>query len=301
MISTARITKTSKTIPDNAVFSILIPSWNNLDYLKNCIESIRKNSSFHHQIIVHINEGHDGTVEWVSQQNDLDYTFSAENIGVCYALNICRGLVATNYIVYMNDDMYVCPDWDKHLLEEVQNIGHPYFFLSATAIEPFPGNNCTLFGDYGNSLANFNEQKLLEEYASFTKDDWQGATWPPNIVHVSVWDMVGGYSTEFHPGFYSDPDFSMKLWQAGIRLFKGVNKSRVYHFGSKSTVRLSKDRNYSRFIAKWGITSSTFTRYYLHRGEKFTGPLPEVKLSWKQVIKNYCKQITAQLLIHPQK
>ena len=38
------------------MFSILIPTFNNIDYLKLCIESIRKNSKFNHQIIVHINE-----------------------------------------------------------------------------------------------------------------------------------------------------------------------------------------------------------------------------------------------------
>lgn len=45
------------------VFSILIPTWNNLDLLQLCIESIKKNSAFSHQIIVHINEGIDGTLD----------------------------------------------------------------------------------------------------------------------------------------------------------------------------------------------------------------------------------------------
>ena len=47
------------------MFSILIPTFNNLDYLKICIESLRKNSNFDHQIIVHVNEGSDGTLEYV--------------------------------------------------------------------------------------------------------------------------------------------------------------------------------------------------------------------------------------------
>jgi glycosyltransferase involved in cell wall biosynthesis len=42
-------------LPEIAKFSILIPSWNNLAYLKICVESIRKNSMFAHQIIVHVN------------------------------------------------------------------------------------------------------------------------------------------------------------------------------------------------------------------------------------------------------
>jgi glycosyltransferase involved in cell wall biosynthesis len=43
------------------MFSIIIPTYNNIEYLKICITSILKNSNFNHEIIVHINEGNDGT------------------------------------------------------------------------------------------------------------------------------------------------------------------------------------------------------------------------------------------------
>ena len=49
------------------MFSILIPTFNNLEYLKICINSIKKNSKFNHQIIVHVNEGSDGTFDYVKK------------------------------------------------------------------------------------------------------------------------------------------------------------------------------------------------------------------------------------------
>ena len=130
------IRESRSVITDNPVFSILIPTWNNLPYLKLCIESLRRHSLVRHQIIVHINEGKDGTLEWVQSQSDLSYTFSEKNIGVCYALNQCRTLAIADYFLYLNDDMYVCPGWDQYLFNEIKAIGHPEFFLSATAIEP---------------------------------------------------------------------------------------------------------------------------------------------------------------------
>ena len=39
------------------MISIIIPTFNNLDYLKICIDSIRKNSAYDNEIILHINEG----------------------------------------------------------------------------------------------------------------------------------------------------------------------------------------------------------------------------------------------------
>jgi glycosyltransferase involved in cell wall biosynthesis len=272
-------------------FSILIPTWNNLGLLKLCVESIRNNSTFQHQVIVHINEGRDGTLEWVQSQPDLDFTHSANNIGVCYGLNYARTLADTDYIVYVNDDMYLCPGWDKFLLDEVKSIGHNAFFLSSTAIEPSASSNCAIEKDYGRDVADFQEEKLLQEFASLPFHDWQGSTWPPNIVHKDLWDYIGGYSIEFSPGMYSDPDFSMKLWTAGVRLFKGVSSSRCYHFGSKSTKRVTKNKGYYQFIAKWGFTSSLATKKLLRRGELFDGPLSEPVLSAGIKVKNMWKRL----------
>jgi len=47
------------------MFSIVIPTWNNLDYLKLCIESLQKYSKFDHEILVHVNDGSDGTLDWL--------------------------------------------------------------------------------------------------------------------------------------------------------------------------------------------------------------------------------------------
>ncbi len=274
-------------------FSILIPTWNNLPYLQLLIESLRKNSFYKHQFILHINDGSDGTLAWAKKQEDIEYTHSKENIGICYALNAARSLIKTQYLCYFNDDMYACPNWDKALLDEINIIGHQQFFLSATLIEPInTGNKCVCVGDYGTDLASFKETELLNTYENIQKPDWSGATWPPNVVHINTWDIVEGYSVEFSPGMYSDPDFSMKLWQAGARIFKGVGKSKVYHFGTKSTTRIKKNNGYKTFLSKWGYTASDFYKYYLKMGDLFANNndfVPQIPL--KRRIKNTLKRL----------
>ena len=46
-------------------FSIILPTWNNLKYLKICLDSIKRNSNYEHDINIHVNEGSDGTVEYL--------------------------------------------------------------------------------------------------------------------------------------------------------------------------------------------------------------------------------------------
>ena len=93
------------------MFSILIPTFNNIDYLKLCIESIEKNSKFNHQIIIHINEGTDGTLDFIKDCG-YDFTFSKKNIGMPKALNEASKLSIFNYILISHDDFYFCPGWD---------------------------------------------------------------------------------------------------------------------------------------------------------------------------------------------
>ena len=54
------------------MFSILIPTFNNVKYLELCINSIKKNSKYNHQIITHVNIGDDGTIEYLDKIN-IDY------------------------------------------------------------------------------------------------------------------------------------------------------------------------------------------------------------------------------------
>ncbi len=286
------IVQKKRSASEKCTFSILLPTWNNLPYLQLCIRSIQTHSERSHQIIVIINEGTDGTLEWVQSQEDLDYIYSDKNLGICTGLNEAVALAQTDYLLYINDDMFVLPQWDKELYDTIQKIGHNKFMLSATMIEPVEtGNPCVCVQDYGHSIETFQEERLLQEFSKIEKKDWNGSTWPPNVMHKSIWNLVGGMSEEFSPGMYSDPDLSMKFWQAGIRYFRGLGSSKVYHFGSRSTKRLKKNVGRNIFLKKWKITSSTFTKYYLHRGTSFSGPLKEVQLPLIVRLKNYLKYL----------
>ena len=53
------------------MFSIIIPTFNNLEYLKLCLNSLKKNSFYDHEIIIHINEGLDGTLDYVKNLSKL--------------------------------------------------------------------------------------------------------------------------------------------------------------------------------------------------------------------------------------
>lgn len=273
-------------------FSILIPTWNNLPFLKVCIKSILDNSAERHQIIVHVNDGSDGTLDWVKAHNDIvDFTYSPENIGVCLAMNTMRSKVRTDYMLFLNDDMYVLPGWDSVLADEIEAAPDNKFFFSSSLIQPHYRQLGGFLGDYGDTIQTFREKDLLETYKDFKGCDWLGATTPPNIVHRDIWDLVGGYSVELSPGMYSDPDFTAKLYYCGVRLFKGLSNSRVYHFETKTTTRIKKNDGTVQFLMKWGITNSVMRKYLTHKGEPADVVTPDGHIPLKGLIKSRIKTV----------
>jgi len=260
---------------EKPVFSILIPSWNNLPYLKCCVESIRKNSRYKHEIIVHVNEGKDGTLEWVRAQQ-LSYTHSSENVGVCYGFNAPGSLATSEYIVLSDDDFYYAPDWDFYLMEEVNKLKTIYFCISGTLIE----HSKTLYSsmiapfDFGKTIQEFNEDEFLKKYEQIPFEDWNGSNWYPLLLHKNIWNSIGGLSIELTPGISSDPDMMIKLWHCGVRYFKGVSKSRIYHFVSRTVKRVKGNNGNNQFLLKWGLAKSTLFDAYLRLGEKFIDPTP---------------------------
>ena len=261
------------------MFSIIIPTYNNIDYLKLCLSSIKKNSSYNHEIIIHINEGSDGTKSFLDK-TDFNFTYSKVNAGVCVAFNEAAKKASRKYIVLAHDDMYFCPNWDKVFLSELKKLPENYdFFLSGTMVQPFKSYinlNC------GDKIDNFNEQKLLSELPKLKFNDFQGTHWQPSLIPLKTWNKVGGFSEEFSPGLGSDPDFNMKLWKIGVRLFKGLGNCRVYHFSSLSLRKKTWNNGAKTFLLKWGISIKFFKNHYLRSDQIYKKMLnePEKNLSY---------------------
>ena len=275
------------------MFSILIPTFNNLEYLKLCIKSLKKNSYFNNQIICHVNIGEDGTVDFL-KKNNIEYSYTAYNSGICEGINKASKLTKYDYYLYAHDDFYFCPKWDYILFNEVKRIGHNNFYLSGTMM-----NQGQIQFDCGNTPSEFNENKFLTEYKNYNFYNFQGSTWAPTLIHKEIWNTVNGFSEEFFPGTGSDPDFNMKLWNNGIRIFKGLNDCKVYHFGSivlrDKINRLNKNNKFGSrggkiFLLKWGISIKFFKKFYLRSNSIYNGPLSKPKISLDYLLKLFlCK------------
>jgi len=265
-------------------FSIIVPTYNNIKYLKLFISSIVKNSKYDHELIFHINQGDDGTLEYIKERKFL-YTYSKINIGLCDAVNKASLLSTTNYIMFAHDDMYFCKNWDIFLESDLKKYNNNLFYISGTNISKING---IINHDCGDNPDNFNEEKFNNFCSNDYSNDLQGSHWAPHIIHKDLWSKIGGFSPEFNPGDGSDPDLCFKLWKENVRIFKCLSKFKVYHFGSVTTRKRSVLLNdgTKKFILKWGINPRFFRKYFLKGDGKkpFIGALSEPIYSKKMLI-----------------
>ena len=259
------------------MFSIIIPTLNNHEYLKLSINSILKNSFFDNEILVHVSEDVNNLTRDFLNSKNIKYTYTKDNVGLCTAINTISKKASNNYLIYSHDDMYFCPGWEEPLKNEIVLLNTNNFYISGSMIEPNSGHvrfNC------GETLSTFDEKKLLDNFDKLNIHDHQGSHFAPHCVHKDIWNKVGGFSEEFNPGIASDPDFNMKLWNIGIRIFKGLNKFKVYHFGSLTTRKnknVIQNKGDITFLKKWGITTKFFKKHYLRSKTNYYGPLDEPK------------------------
>ena len=194
-------------------------------------------------------------------------------------MNLAAKESKKDYILYAHDDFYFCPDWDLILKNEIDKIGHNLFYLSGTMM-----HKGQIDFDCGNTFEDFDEKKFLSNYKDYNYYDFQGSTWAPHLIHKDIWNKVNGFSEEFYPGTGSDPDLNMKLWKLGVRIFKGINDFKVYHFGSIVTRKYKGDskiitesgsKGGKIFLLKWGMTIKFFKKFIMKSDTKFNGELKD--------------------------
>lgn len=238
--------------------SIIMLTYNQLEYTKLCIESIRKFTPKEcYEIIVVDNDSADGTKEYLKQQEDLNIIFNEENKGFPKGCN--QGIKISNgeNILLLNNDTIVNPDWLYRLnnaLYSSDNIG------AVGAISNSCSNGQQIPVRYENmehmiNLANEIYNNNKGEYSYITR--LVGFCY---LIKKEVLNKTGLLDERFTPGNYEDDDISLRIRQAGYDLLL-CKDTFIHHYGSVSfnkDVDIFQDVlniNKEKLTSKWNFKS----------------------------------------------
>jgi GT2 family glycosyltransferase len=100
--------------------SVIVLTWNGIDYTKACLDSIRAKTDFRdYKIVVADNGSTDGTVEYLQKQTGITTVFNRDNLGFTKGNNvaIAKSDPESDVILLNNDTEIVQPNWISALQE----------------------------------------------------------------------------------------------------------------------------------------------------------------------------------------
>lgn len=101
------------------MISIITAVHNQLGFNKLFLNSLRKNSSLPHEIIIVDNHSTDGSAEFFEQEG-CTVIRNPENHCYPESQNMGIQLAKYDYFAFLNNDIYVAPEWDKRILEAMR-------------------------------------------------------------------------------------------------------------------------------------------------------------------------------------
>jgi len=269
------------------VISFIIPSRNNLKYLKQAYESIRKNSSVEHEICIADDFSDDGTMEqvlvWMKRDKNIKFhrNHGPTRLGHTILYDTLINDYATHDVVMIfHADMYLCPKSDEAIYKHLE----PGKVVSLTRIEPplHPDGPEKVLEDFGIEPEEFDEEALLKKvttlqlmhgtdynFAKFTE-----GIFAPWAIYKKDFQSIGGHDPLYAPQSKEDSDIFNRFVLAGYELIQ-TWEGFVYHMtcrgsrfkdgalrnpagqvfmkGRESSEWLEQNlRSTRNFIRKWG-------------------------------------------------
>lgn len=236
-------------------YSIVMLTYNNLEYTQICVDSIRKYNK-NYELIIIDNNSTDGTVEWIKSQKDIKYILNNENKGFPAGCN--QGIEISNKgndIFLLNNDTVIMPNSIFNLrmgLYSNDKIGATGAISNSVPYHQQVDLEYDSFDDYlkfsvlNNILdeEKYEQRIMLVGFAMF--------------IRREALDKVGELDERFSPGNYEDNDISLRLITQGYDLLL-CKDCYIHHFGS---ISFKKDKakyntllknNSIKFKEKWGF------------------------------------------------
>ena len=252
--------------------SFIIPSRNNLRYLKWCYNSIRKNLGYYHEICIADDASEDGTWEWLEKQKKKDIALKIhrnegpERQGLVVLYDKLIKDYATNDIVMIfHADMYACSGLDEAVHKHIKK----GTVVTATRVEPslHPPGPEKIVSDYGVEPEDFDEMKFIKDTEKFKQDKITHGIFAPWAIYKDDFWRVGGHDILFSPTSREDSDIFNRFVLNGykfIQTWEGL----VYHLTSRGSRfntfsgggvgkdsdewKYTNHKNIRNFIRKWG-------------------------------------------------
>lgn len=240
--------------------SIIIPTYNKTGYLLNCLKSIALNTkSFNgrYEVIVVDNGSTDPTFEVISRIEGIQVVRLDDNKGFVEACNTGANVAQGKYLVFLNNDVIVTPDWLDALMLTIET-GPELGAVGAKLVYPsgqLQEAGCIVWSNGMCHNYGRGDNPSRPEYNYRREVDYCSASCL--LVRHDLFKRIGGFDRRYSPGYYEDVDLCFSIRKEGKNViyqprsvvihFEGVTAGRDTRFGVKRHQLINREK----FVAKW--------------------------------------------------
>jgi GT2 family glycosyltransferase/2-polyprenyl-3-methyl-5-hydroxy-6-metoxy-1,4-benzoquinol methylase len=244
---------------DEIIISIVIPVYNKVDYTYNCLKSIAKSSDtrLSYEVIVVDNASSDATPKLLKKTKGVVAIINKENKGFVEACNIGAGHAKGQYILFLNNDTKVTPQWLDRMLEpfkadeKVGITGAKLVYPDGSLQEA--GN--IIWQDASGWYYGRGDNPDLPEYSYIKEVDYcSGACL---MISKMLWEKTGGFDKRYAPAYYEDTDLCFTVRKMGYKVIFQPEAKVIHYEGVSAGTDITKgykkfqQANHEKFFEKW--------------------------------------------------
>jgi hypothetical protein len=209
--------------------TIMVLNYNGKEHIDRCLDSIFKMDYPQFNVVVIDNASNDGSVDFVKERypqvKTLEYP---KNHGFAKAYNIALQETRSQFVVLINNDVIVEPEWLSRLMPYIANdkdisaVTPKMLFVQNRKVINAAGGTCDIYGsgwNRGNGEVDSGQYERVEEvfYAN-------GAA---IVISRKAWEDVGSFDEDYFL-YGEDLDWCWRARLKGYRILY-VPSSRIYH------------------------------------------------------------------------
>lgn len=229
--------------------SIIIPTHNQLELLKSCLERVERHTELPYELIVIDNASTDGTLQYLqSQRGQVRSRSFDEDLGFAAAVNVGFMMANGRTIVVLNNEMAVTNNWLRNLLiclKSDDNIG---------MVGPVTNG---VDGDQQIQVPDEDKEQLAtlpDKHNCSNPDLWYDAEWLDEsclLFRRELFEEIGYWDEGYEARRDEVKDYNIRVKLAGKRLVIAADTF-IQHEDSLKPVDTDVNvHNEARYLAKW--------------------------------------------------
>ena len=236
------------------MISIVIPNYNGNRYLKDCLESVFKQTYQQYEILIIDNASTDDSYEWIKQYKSIVFKRLDRNYGFSRAVNEGIKMAQGEYVLLLNNDTIMEADFLQQLLDEMES--HQKVFSICSKMIQY--HNPHLIDDAGDEYTllgwtrKCGDSESIESYTQSREvfSSCAGAA----LYRKSIFDEIGYFDESFF-AYMEDVDISYRARIYGYQNRYCAN-AKIYHIGSATS-----GSRYNTFKVKLAARNNIYVPY----------------------------------------